>query len=516
MAYQAIPAFITLILKLVLLGYAMRSPRQHPTTRLFILLLGLFAFHNVVEFFGMNHFARNGLDTTMMAYGYAYFFFGILFMAVLLHLSLRLSVSNWERFRPYVPLLYAPVPVLEYLLLGTHRLVAGFQLFDGITILRVPGPLYFLFEAYATTYLLGAIAYVVYGARPGRTPIADRIRNRWWLVALLPFVALNAYLIIANHFGLAKLPSTMTVPVALTLFLVVTTYAMHQHRLFEVTFFLPWSRARKRTTAFHRRMQATLSELLELRSAQDILQRLADVMGCSIALVGGARPVMAYAARNTDASGIPDLAAFPRTALANINQITVASEIASVRPGTYALMREHGVAAIVPFRLHRHAVTRWMLLTDHFANNVYTPLDFEAVEAVLGQIGERFVDTVSQLRGQLSEARHDLRDYQRRLAESWAAQTQLQKQNALLKADNDRLRARVSTLVEEQQAVAGGVGQPDADKPLDALLLEYEARVIADTVEACGGNRSAAARLLGLRANTLHYRMRRLGIGGTD
>jgi DNA-binding protein Fis len=511
MAYQAIPAFITLILKLFLLGYAVRSPRRHPITRLFVFLLGLFALHNVVEVFGMSYFAHHGLDTTMTRYGYAYFVFGILFIAVLLHLSLRLSIGAWDVIRPYVPLLYVPALILEYLLLGTDKLVAGFQLFNEITILRVPGPLYFLFETYATTYLVAAMGYVIYGARPGRAPIADRIRNRWWLAALLPFVALNAYLILANHFGLAKLPSTMTIPVALTLFLAITTYAMHQHRLFEITFFLPWSPARRRTTAFYRRMQSTLAELLELRSVHDILQRLAELMGCSIALVGGTRPVFAHAGTQPDAGQTANLTGFPPTALARIDRITVASEIAATEPETYKLMREHGLAAIVPFRLDKHAATRWMLLTDHFADNVYTPLDFEAVERVLNQIGERFVDRVSQLRAQLTETRQDLRDYQRRLTEAWAAQTTLQRQLDEAKAENKELRARTKTLLHEQHVAAATTVAPP-EKALAALLADFEARIISETLTACGGNRSEAARILGLRPNTLHYKMRRLDI----
>jgi two-component system response regulator HydG len=49
-------------------------------------------------------------------------------------------------------------------------------------------------------------------------------------------------------------------------------------------------------------------------------------------------------------------------------------------------------------------------------------------------------------------------------------------------------------------------------KTLDECTTEFEARLIADTLKRCGGNKSKAARLLGLRPNTLHYKLERYGL----
>lgn len=49
-------------------------------------------------------------------------------------------------------------------------------------------------------------------------------------------------------------------------------------------------------------------------------------------------------------------------------------------------------------------------------------------------------------------------------------------------------------------------------KTLDEYLAEFEATILADTLKQCEGNKSKAARLLGLRPNTLHYKLSRLGI----
>jgi len=49
-------------------------------------------------------------------------------------------------------------------------------------------------------------------------------------------------------------------------------------------------------------------------------------------------------------------------------------------------------------------------------------------------------------------------------------------------------------------------------KTLEQYLSEFETNIIADTLRHCEGNKSKAARLLGLRPNTLHYKLSRLGI----
>lgn len=49
-------------------------------------------------------------------------------------------------------------------------------------------------------------------------------------------------------------------------------------------------------------------------------------------------------------------------------------------------------------------------------------------------------------------------------------------------------------------------------KTLEQYVAEFEANIIADTLRHCEGNKSKAARLLGLRPNTLHYKLSRLGI----
>ncbi len=275
-------------------------------------------------------------------------------------------------------------------------------------ILRVPGPLYFLFEIYVPLYLVVAVVYLLYGARPSRLPIISRIRNRYWLLGLLPFVLLNIYLVTANHFGLAKLSSTVFNPIVVTVFLIVTTYATHQYRLFDIEFYIPWSKVRKRKTVFYQRIQATIAEIADLRSVHQVLQLLANTFRCPVALLGGLRPMAAIeGSRNQRVIAAKEaiaMAELPRDALGQIDHIVIAHEIEDAMPRMYSLMKKHHIAAIVPFYPRASTAANWMLLGDPFSEEVYTPLDFYMVEQIFDRIiSDRFLDKLL-LRSQLSEA----------------------------------------------------------------------------------------------------------------
>lgn len=77
-----------------------------------------------------------------------------------------------------------------------------------------------------------------------------------------------------------------------------------------------------------------------------------------------------------------------------------------------------------------------------------------------------------------------------------------------------RLRGLVFEKLGEKFAtdVAPSFGWERKVKTLDEYLAEFEAGILTNTLKQCDGNKSKAARLLGLRPNTLHYKLSRLGI----
>jgi DNA-binding protein Fis len=511
LASTSIPALVALICKLGLLGYAVRTRSSGRTTQLFLALLVVFSIQNLVEFVGFNEIAQGDYTHANMI-GRLYFAMVIPFLAILLHLSLSLSYDppTSRQLEKHAFAIYVPAAVLELLLVG-DKLVAGFKPFE-YTLLREPGPLYFLFETYATIYMLAAFANLLYGARPGRSSLA-RTRNRLWLLSLLPIVLLVVYLVIANHFGWTRLTSTYYLPIAITFFLVITTYATYEYRLFDIEFYLPWSRVRKRKTAFYQRIQATIAEIAELKSVKEILDMLANALRCQVALVGGPRPVVALAngQRQGDRGNLL-LSGFPQESLRQIDHIVVANEIEGRLPELHALMKRYKVGAIVPFNSHSATSAHWMLLGEHFSDQVYTPLDFKMVETLFDRIGERFLENLLLLRSQLAEANQELADYQRRLTVAWGELTSLRTTLAQTEDDNRTLREERASLMRQRfRLVDGSLPEviESGKKTLQQYLAESERDILRAALRETGGNRAKAAKLLGTRPQTLHYLIQR-------
>lgn len=457
--YQEIPSLVALLFKFVLLGYAARSISKNHLTRVFLLLLILFSAINVIELGGMHHYYPAGLSPTVEKFGYAYFAAFIPTIAVILHLSLALSFdapdrSPWKR---YLWLLYLPAIPLEYLLLASDKLVAGFEPFKD-SIQRTRGPLYFLFETYAVVYLLASFFNLLYGARGSRPSAIARIRNRLWLTALLPIVFIFVYSITASALGWPKFTTTFYLPIGITFFLCVTTYAIHEHRLFDLEFFIPWSKVRKRKTAFYDRIRAMIAEVADLGSVNQALERLADTLRCPVALVGGPRPVLA-------ATGAPQMAALPIAQLRGIDHIIVANEIADRMPEMHAAMKQHGVAAVVPFYPHSHSAASWLLLGDSFSEQVYSPLDFRMVEQLFDKMADLFLDKLLAMRAQLAEANAKIQHLEFRLEGAQATILALESRVDVLAREN----AQLAQLQPGDSLLSRPARQTDSD--IDIVLL---------------------------------------------
>src|SRR5207253_1122888 len=98
----------------------------------------------------------------------------------------------------------------------------------------------------------------------------------------------------------------------------------------------PWSKVRKRKTAFYARIQAMVAEIADLPSIKVALQEVSRLLHCPVALVGGARPILATTAGDTETI---NLAQFPNETLEQIKSIVVANEIAEAMPAMHAMMK---------------------------------------------------------------------------------------------------------------------------------------------------------------------------------
>jgi hypothetical protein len=253
---------------------------------------------------------------------------------------------------------------------------------------------------------------------------------------------------------------------------------------------------RKRKTAFYNRIRGTIAEIADLGSVNEAVQRIADALNCSVVLVNGPRPIVALAGH-----GKP-IADFPTQELRQIDQIVVANEIIDADPARHLLMKQHGVAAIVPFHPRSKTAASWMLLGDAFSDSVYTPLDFKVVEELFDRMGELFLDKLVLLRSQLNDALEEVQVLQQRLDTT-------EKKLVDIRRETVPLPRTAPKLLQPGDAADKTAQAAEERMTLDEHVSAFESRIIEETLKQCGGNKSQAARMLGLRPNTLHYKIER-------
>lgn len=522
MTIYSLPIIVGLIIfKLVLFIYAVRSRVKNARTWLFLCSLAALALFNISEIFLLNYFSSLGIDRALEVSGYAYLGTTIVAVAFLLHLSLQFALERQTTSPILCAIVYSPALLLECLLLFTDRVVAGFQPFQ-FAIIHVPGPWYFLFETYLTVYLAAALVNLLIAATNTKLLPIARIRNRLWLTALTPMALLMIYVIVSRYFHWPQISEHAYIPVAESFFLLVATYATYQYRLFDIEFYIPGSKVRERKTHFYRRIQTTIAELSTMPSMEAVLFRVSKLLHCPVALLGNGRPTYAVA----DGDDTDVLTLFPADTLNRIDRIIVADEIQYTLPVLHRCMRQYQVAAIVPFYPNAKAAASWMLFGNAFSATVHTPLDFRQVERLFDSLGEFFVDRLALLRTELSKAQqtvaehagvqHRIQALERALDREHDTAKTLRKYNLNLMMECHRLReemvARDGNKTARVIQLLPKIISLEVSKTLAQLTVEFEKRKILDALARAGGNRSEAARRLGLRPNTLHYKMKRYGL----
>lgn len=431
----ALPAIIALGAKVAIFAYARHSRTHNLQTRLFLWALFALAIQNLAEIDMVYSLADGDLPATSFTLFYAT---SIVALALFLHLAVSFSIeSAWPMIgRIAACVEYALAFVLLGLLLFTDTILQGVRPVD-YTLTRIPGALYPLFEIYIVGTAISLLVLFSYGAL--RLPTAaGRAKNALVLAGMFPALAIIISVLTLLHFEVKWVNATAILPLAVTLFVAVSAYAIYQHRIFDIQIFIPWSKSRRRKTAFHSGVRRLIGEIAELPSANEIVERLSDTLRCPVALLGPNRSLFAGDA----ASQMANLA---QADLSKVDQIVVAEEITESMPHMYAAMKSNKIAAIVPFYPNAESVSGWLLLGDSFKEQVHSPLDFRLVEELFGKMSELFLDRFVALRAQLL-----------------AANTQLQ----ALTAQNEALQERLQALENEKRA-------RHPDQPVD-LYADYE------------------------------------------
>ncbi|MEK7623605.1 MAG: hypothetical protein AAB408_02970, partial [Patescibacteria group bacterium] len=304
-----IPAILALVFKAIIFFYARGSKQHSLETQLYLLFLFALSIQNLSEIF-----VFLGGDPTKHRMIFVYFGASIVGIGVLMHLalatatnlSLKISAAN-----PLTTLIYAPALILSTLLFFTDMLVIGIETM-GYTYTKIPGPHYYLFVSYVLTYFLAIPAILIYGGMKLESP-TRRARARLILTGAAPLLLVAMTVVSLQGYGFRAFNTTITLPITITFFLAVTAYATHQHRIFDISFYIPWSKARARKTLFYDRIRKMVSELADLPTVNEATKRLSETLGCSVAIMTTERNAMAVAGADMQ------IANFPTNHLRNIN-----------------------------------------------------------------------------------------------------------------------------------------------------------------------------------------------------
>lgn len=515
--FVSLPALVSLSMKGGIYLYAHFSHTHNLLTRLYLLTLFAFSLQNVAEIGHFHALIERGVIPTFEVN--VFYAATIVAYALLLHLTLALAFDPQNKnVRTLAAGTYVFAAVLIVLLFFTPWLIAGYVPIREYTVTRIPGPLYWLFECYTIGICIATIAILAHGLTHQLSSY-KRSQLKIVLTAIIPINVVLVTVLVALHTGVRLFNASVTMPIALAFFLVLTAYAIHQYRLFDIDFFIPWSRMRKRKTAFYDRIQSTISEIAELRSVQGVLDSLASTLRCQVALIGGIRPMIALVP-GQQAAGRDNFTDFPRDILRQVNQILVANEIAQSRPDLHALLKRYRIGAIVPFASHGSTAGNWMLLGEHFSDSVYTPLDFKMVEILFARIADLFVEGLLLVRSQLAEAREELDKYRGRLAFAWHQATELETEHRKLREEVARLRYENSTLRRERFQIVDAVESPglpaevaSGETTMHSYLDRCEAQMVSAGLRLARGDMNETVRLLGIKdIRALRYLVERHGI----
>ena len=295
-----------------------------------------------------------------------------------------------------------------------------------------------MFEVYAIGISVGVLGILAYGAKRQESPIQARPCSTT-LFAIVPMVlvvvaVLRPPCISAIACSMRRSSCRLQSPSSW----VVTAYAIHQHRLFDIEFFIPWSKVRARKTAFYNRIRAMIAEIADLGSV-----RGGAPAGRHAALPGGAGEFGQAGARG--AGGAQPMVAFPLEQLRQIDRIVVANEIADTAPQTCALMRQHNIAAIVPFYPPQSRRLRLDAARRRLQRAGLHPLDFKMVEQLFDKMAELFLDKLLFMRNQARRVRAPV-------ADAGTAPQQAQTGIVALRGENETLRGQNLRLAREQAA----------------------------------------------------------------
>ena len=477
----SIPAILALFAKVFILYFSRHAEIQNTQTRIFRAIVILSLLQNIAELLILQKPFENGFHYG----GITFYITSALMLALLMRITISISFDNYRtsRFLLLYALIYGYALLVAALLLFTPWIVAGFQDLNGYTSLRIPGPLMWMFDGFILASCLAAIFLPVWGLRTEQSSIA-RVQCKIWIATAMPLMVLVITIIVLLELKIRLFNATVTTPLLVALSLAAVGYALHNRRIVEPDFYIPWTKARKFKTKLYSNLAALGRDVHQYSTIQAALSRLSEILKCPLTFFGAETSALAGVYHHGDQIH------FPRSELKAIERMVVAGEIRDLNPHVYELMKKYHVAAIVPFFCSSERACCWLLLGESFSRRVYTPRDFEEVEKLFRKMAGLFLDKMLEI-----SVKSGRPQAQPRSSEN---------HDALLHTGYDM----------SAHAPSAMPAPADPAKALPASIAEYEEALIRQALVRCNGNQAQAARLLGVRPNTLHYKIERYGLSG--
>lgn len=357
-----VPAVIALLGKAVIYVYASCSRQEfNKLTSLYLFFLFSLSIQNFAE---VLHFVDLSHDITPTLSLDFYYIGSIAAVSTAFHMAKALVFPEQRVLERVAMALHVLALVLILLVAFSQLVIVGYER-NGYSATRIPGPLFPIFQCYAVTALVWTIGALAYGSFRGSTP-NQRNRAAWMLLGFLPVAGLAITILVLLQFGIKSVNATVMLPIAITFFLAVSAYVIHRHRVFDIRFFVPWTRYHRQRRHWYAELDETRRRIRAGLSSQEILSILSGVLKRPVRLVANRHTVAASA-------GEWEMKRFPVDQLWSVRNMTFYPDEPNI--SIQFLMDKFDIDFIAPTFDQLRSTRAWVLVARGDSDIARTPED---------------------------------------------------------------------------------------------------------------------------------------------
>jgi len=230
-----LPAVLALLIKVVVLFLSHKSSK---TSKIFFTMVMIFACHNVAELLGYVEFIQGMQLESLIRW---YYVMSVCGLAAMLIYSIEIC-KLYSNPRNLNLAIVSLVTIVSLIVLFTDMIVAG-SIPIGYSVTAEKGQYYWIFQLTSLTTYVGLLWNLIRGYSRAEDHITE-IRCSYTLFALAPIMLVSLTLLGLMAVGIT-LNAALLMPIASSLFLIITLKAESKHGLTDVRRHIPYSLERK-------------------------------------------------------------------------------------------------------------------------------------------------------------------------------------------------------------------------------------------------------------------------------